>query len=103
MYQCTTCLKEFKSERALSGHRSSHNRFNPSYLVNRKKQVEPAVLDIVQLKECNYCGKQFTNGWQLGGHKVGCTRKYNREQLLLNAIKEQNSVIVTDVINVNTT
>ena len=97
MYQCTTCLKEFTTERSYAGHRSSHNRFNPSYLVNRKKEVNP-IMDIVQpKKECNYCGKQFINGWQLGGHKVSCERKHRRELLMSSVNSTQiqvNKVIV---------
>lgn len=100
MYQCTTCLKEFTTERSYAGHRSSHNRFNPSYLANRKK--EKVILDIVQPKECTYCGKQFANGWQLGGHKVSCSRKFNREQLLnsfISTVQVNNPFIEVEIVN----
>lgn len=45
-------------------------------------------------KDCNYCGKQFSNGWQLGGHKVRCSENPNREINILKLTKEyrQNSL-----------
>jgi hypothetical protein len=97
MFQCTECLKEFNTERALAGHRSSHYRFNPSYLGNRKKEK---VIDLPQPKECNYCGKQFANGWQLGGHKSKCIMKLNVENIFTeNLFNNINNKIQVNVVN----
>lgn len=77
MYQCTICQKEFSTERAMAGHKSSHNRSSVSYRQSRSKKVITPIEDIQEktlptLKECNYCNKEFKTGWQLGGHKSKC-------------------------------
>lgn len=78
MYQCTICQKEFSTERAMAGHKSSHNRSSVSYRQNRSKKVITPIEDILEKilptpKECEYCSKEFKNGWQLGGHKSKCS------------------------------
>ena len=74
MFNCNICEKEFRTERALSGHKSSHNRDQATYLAGRKK------LQIIwqPTTSCNYCGKEFENGKQVGGHKVKCFFNPNR-------------------------
>lgn len=85
MYQCNICSKEFKSERSLSGHRSSHNRNTETYRFNRSKK-SPINQDSLETilptpKNCNYCNKEFLNGWQLGGHKSKCLKNPIKQQL----------------------
>lgn len=83
MFQCNICQKEFRSERSLSGHKSSHNRDNDTYKLGRQKIfIDPNEIKVMQPRKCNFCEKEFENGWQAGGHIVKCELNPNRDKAI---------------------
>ncbi|XP_020702517.1 zinc finger protein ZAT9 [Dendrobium catenatum] len=74
-YKCLTCKKVFQSYHALGGHRASHKRIrnccreNPSFDIEASVENLGVVGQKSRIHECNICGKVFSSGQALGGHK----------------------------------
>ncbi|PKA64943.1 Zinc finger protein ZAT9 [Apostasia shenzhenica] len=90
-YQCPACNKAFSSYQALGGHRASHKRIrgcclpkndngnggeNSSFdteasdeLLTEMEETHPSLTKKRRIHECNICGKAFSSGQALGGHK----------------------------------
>ncbi|KAJ0980190.1 hypothetical protein J5N97_008445 [Dioscorea zingiberensis] len=79
-YGCSTCKKSFQSYQALGGHRAAHKRYPGGCLGLRidDNRIEntnsDASMELVNPKkgkshECLICGKCFSSGQALGGHK----------------------------------
>ncbi|PKU79512.1 zinc finger protein ZAT1-like [Dendrobium catenatum] len=87
-YQCAACKKGFHSYQALGGHRASHKRIrgccfqNPNANFDDKTEAYVEHLTVVEMEhsysglskksrihECSICGKIFSSGQALGGHK----------------------------------
>jgi hypothetical protein len=90
MHICQICNKEFRSERSLSGHKSSHNRLNESYKVGRQKVFLDPTAEKPK-KYCPYCKQVFDTGWQLGGHVKSCI--FSPRVIELNKIKEEERLL----------
>ncbi|KAM0951400.1 putative transcription factor C2H2 family [Dioscorea sansibarensis] len=99
-YECLTCKKSFQSYQALGGHRAAHKRYPGGCLGLRidENGIEningDASMDVLDTKkgkshECLICGKCFSSGQALGGHK--------RSHLALSSVgassSDQNAVI----------
>ncbi|KAH7660701.1 beta-beta-alpha zinc fingers domain-containing protein [Dioscorea alata] len=106
-YECSTCKKSFQSYQALGGHRAAHKRYPRGCLGLRidengiENTNSEASMDVLNTKkgkshECLICGKCFSSGQALGGHK--------RSHLALSNIdagsSDQNAVI-PDLIDLN--
>ncbi|KAK8952683.1 Zinc finger protein ZAT9 [Platanthera guangdongensis] len=72
-FQCATCKKSFHSYHALGGHRANHKRSKSCCSQNTifgvTGQHTPATAGKSSLHECDLCGKIFSSGQALGGHK----------------------------------
>lgn len=74
-YKCLTCKKGFHSYHALGGHRASHKRIRNCYRESPSFHTEASVksLGVVdqasRIHRCDICGKVFSSGQALGGHK----------------------------------
>ncbi|XP_073115900.1 uncharacterized protein [Elaeis guineensis] len=89
-FECSTCNKTFHSYQALGGHRASHKRMKGCYGSENSLETDasvdlPAVEEMVDQgegieaanglskkakgHECLLCGKVFSSGQALGGHK----------------------------------
>lgn len=89
-FECTTCNKTFHSYQALGGHRASHKRMKGCYASENSLEtdasVDPVAVDEMvdqgvgieatngsskkaKGHECLLCGKVFSSGQALGGHK----------------------------------
>nr|XP_010936336.1 zinc finger protein ZAT1 [Elaeis guineensis] len=94
-YECATCNKFFPSYQALGGHRASHKRIKGCFAsrtegsensLETDASIEPAQFEEsihknvgidasseaskkVKSHECPICGKVFSSGQALGGHK----------------------------------
>jgi len=77
-HNCNICGKTFKNGQALGGHKRSHplkkikleTPSSPNTYEESEKSSSSLSSDEDDAKhECNICGKTFTNGKALGGHR----------------------------------
>ncbi|KAG0483865.1 hypothetical protein HPP92_011949 [Vanilla planifolia] len=80
-YQCSTCNKTFTSYHALGGHRASHKRIRTCCMPKNndgmsentsEASIEQSPFGLSKksrIHECVICGKVFSSGQALGGHK----------------------------------
>lgn len=69
MYKCKNCLKEFEKRHAYIGHCRLHS----DKVKNRIPKVK-----IEKKHICTFCTKEFSQGYQLGGHIAHCMKNPNR-------------------------
>ncbi len=76
MYNCSICSKEFKSERALSGHKRVHSQVVGKQRINKAKVTRPVLL-------CQYCGieKEYDPKSSTGKYcSIECSAHGNRQR-----------------------
>ncbi|PKA65889.1 Zinc finger protein ZAT9 [Apostasia shenzhenica] len=116
-YQCPSCKKTFHSYQALGGHRASHKRIKGCCLLDNVGGTgsentsfeHPAAVEESDLgskkksriHECLICGKIFSSGQALGGHKRSHLASSGTEQTSLIQQQAAAGSEVADLLDLN--